>query len=357
MMKIWKKAGALLLTGALLQGLISCGSAASPVETLVFQEISETEPTTEAEETSRAVTIPEPEKATIPTLEEEPFSPELELKFYTNFGLISDEIRIGNLRDKPSTATGNIVGRFYSNTGMEILEVRDDGWYRVSSGGLEGYVYQPLVKTGEDAIRQCMQYENYWVTVDSAALNVRMEPSMEAGILTRIRQGQYYRIVGKADGWFRITIGSEEGYIAEEYCRAGFTVPEAENWSQMDNIQGPAKNVIEWGMQYLGTPYVFGGNSMAGLDCSYFSLACMRQAGVSLPRLSIEQSQRGALVGSFYDAVPGDLFFYNSHGRGVDHVAIYIGDNKILHASQSIGCVSISVYNYCGEPVVIRRFY
>ena len=62
-------------------------------------------------------------------------------------------------------------------------------------------------------------------------------------------------------------------------------------------------------------------------------------------------------MGSFYDAVPGDLFFYNSHGRGVDHVAIYIGDNKILHASQSIGCVSISVYNYCGEPVVIRRFY
>ncbi len=339
----------LLITAA------SCGKEEpESAEIIVFSQVSE--PEEPPEETSRPVTLPDEQAPTIPTLDEEPFSPELDLKFYSNFGLISDETRIGNLRDRPTT-NGNIVGRFYSNTGMEILEVLND-WYHVRSGELEGYVWQPLVKTGEGAIAQCMKYENYWVTVDAAALNVRMEPNLESGIVTRIRQGQNYRIVGDAGDFFLITVGSEEGYISKQYCRAGFTVAEAENWNQLENITGTAKAVITWGMQYLGAPYVYAGTSMtAGLDCSYFTMACMRQVGVNIPRLSKEQAQRGNPVGSIYDALPGDLLFYNSHGSGIDHVAIYIGDYKILHAAQSIGCVSISVYNYCGEPAAIRRYY
>ena len=339
-----------------LFAVFSCGGSDQAVETMDFASVSETAATTEEEETSKAVTLPDPQEATIPTLEEEPFSPELELKFYQNFGLISEETSIGNLRDRPTT-NGNIVGRFYSNTGMEILEVLDGGWYRVSSGGLEGYVWQPLVITGQDAINQCIRYENYWVRVTAAALNVRMEPTTDSGVVARVTEGQHYRILEELGDWYKITIGSEEGYIASQYCQAGFTIPEAENWSQLDNITGNAKTVISFGMNLLGTRYVFGGNSTSGLDCSYFALLCMRQVGVGLPRLSKEQVNTGSPVGSIYDAVPGDLLFYNSHGHGVDHVAIYIGDNKILHAAQSIGCVSISVYNYCGEPVAIRRYY
>ena len=345
-----KALGIWLLSGLIL--LSACGKQ-EPVYTIDFQEVSDT---TEApEETSRHITLSESDAPTIPTLDEEPFSPEMELKFYGNFGLIKEETRIGNLRDRPTTS-GNIVGRFYSNTGMEILEVLD-GWYRVSSGGLEGYVYQPLVKTGQEAVDQCLKYENYWVRIDTATLNVRMDPSTEAGILTRIKEGQNYRILEVLDGWYKISVGAEEGYVSAQYCRAGYSVSEAENWSQMDNITGTAKTVISYGMQLLGTPYVFSGETLSGLDCSGFTKLCMSQVGISLPRLAKEQATRGSAVGSIYDAVPGDLLFYNTKGQGIDHVAIYIGDSKILHAARSIGCVSISVYNYCGEPAAIRRFY
>jgi len=353
------KGKAALIIGALLLSFLSasCG-ADKEIKTVRFSEITE-EAATEAEsmptETSHEVIVETGEPYTVPTEAEQDVLPDVNLSFFTNFGLISDDVTIGNLRDRPST-DGQIIGRFYTNTGMEILEDTGTGWYRVTSGGIEGYVYQNLVLTGNEAMDQIREYGNYWLRVDVASLNVRMEPSTDTGVIVRILQGQTYQIFGETDDFYEIYVSGQYGYVSKNCVSAGYTIAQAENWNYLDSLDGHALTVIAFGMQYLGLRYVYGGTSFeTGLDCSWFTLSCMKQVGVSLPRTSAEQASWGYAVGSIDEALPGDLLFY---GRdGINHVAVYIGDRKILHAAQSIGCVSISAYNYCGEPVRIRRYF
>jgi len=336
----------------------SCGDGReiTKVSFSALTEAAPAETTAPPEETSRDVTVETGEPYTVPTQAEQEIEPDINLAFFTNFGLISDETTIGNLRNSPST-DGEIIGRFYSNTGMEILEILDSGWYRVTSGGIEGYVYAGLVLTGAEALQQIRDYGNLWLRVDVASLNVRMEPSLQTGVIVRILQGQTYQIRGEEEGFYEISIKGQTGYVSKDCVSVGYTVAQAENWNYLDNLTGDAYTMISFGMQYLGLRYVYGGTSFEdGLDCSWFSLSCMHKVGVSLPRTSAEQAERGTPVASIDDARPGDLLFYGREGT-VNHVAIYIGDHKILHAAQSVGCVSISAYNYCGEPVRIRRFF
>ena len=338
--------------------LPGCRKESIPADTISFLEIPEgareaedlPEPPEQVE-----LTVEAEESMSIPVISEQPYNPEVELASFTNFGLISDSVQVGNLRNQPGTH-GLIVGRFYPNTGMEILEDMGNGWFRVTSGGLEGYVSASLVLTGEAAREQALRYENVWIRITAGSLNVRMEPSTEAGILARVTGGQTYRVVGEDGEWYKITIGEDEGYVHKDYAMLGYTVAQAENWNQIASLTGNALTIAQWGMQYLGLRYVYGGESMTtGCDCSYFTGMCMSQVGIRLPRTSREQAERGTPV-TVAEMQPGDLLFYATHGS-IDHVAIYIGDNKILHAAQSIGCVSISAYNYCGEPVAVRRYF
>ncbi len=351
MIRTGKKAGAVLLSLLLLTAS-ACGGE-DVKNTIHFADLTEESIPWETR-VEVSVSVPDGETV-IPTITEQPYTPEIDLAFFTNLGIIDESVQVGNMRDRPST-DGNIVGRFYPNTGMEVLDGQN-GWYHVISGGIEGFVSAELVNTGQLALDQAFLHENVWVCVTAASLNVRMEPSTDTGIVARVIEGQTYRIVGESGDFYKITIGTEEGYIAKEFCRVGYTVAQAENWNQLANIGGTAQKVIAWGMQYLGLPYVFGGESMAtGCDCSYFSGMCIAQSGIHMSRTSREQAEGGTPVSSMAEARPGDLLFYSSHGTVIDHVAVYIGDNKILHAAQSIGCVSISAYNYCGQPVAIRRY-
>ncbi|MBQ6680496.1 MAG: Ig-like domain-containing protein [Lachnospiraceae bacterium] len=120
-----------------------------------------------------------------------------------------------------------------------------------------------------------------------------------------------------------------------------------------------AEKIISFGKQFLGTRYVFGGNSLTGgIDCSSYVMQCYASQGIYLPRTSRAQAGRGAVLPM--DAaqwLPGDLIYYAPEGY-ISHVAIYIGDGKILHASQSMGGVAITSYAYNGYvPAAARRVF
>ncbi|MBB2945862.1 soluble lytic murein transglycosylase-like protein [Actinoplanes lutulentus] len=115
---------------------------------------------------------------------------------------------------------------------------------------------------------------------------------------------------------------------------------------------GPSgADVVAAAKKYLGTPYVFGSDTPSkGLDCSGLVQQAYEDLGVDLPRNSWQQAKAGRPVGSMSDAKPGDILAFNSP---VDHVAIYLGDNKMIAAPKPGDHVKIqSVYE---KPSHIRR--
>lgn len=102
-----------------------------------------------------------------------------------------------------------------------------------------------------------------------------------------------------------------------------------------------AKKVIEAAVDWIGAPYLYGGNSKKGVDCS--GLVCMafeKGAGIKLPRASHEQQKWCASI-PYKKIEPGDLVFFTSKKGGdrVNHVAIYIGDGQIIHSTTSRGVI------------------
>ncbi|MFB9276552.1 C40 family peptidase [Cohnella cellulosilytica] len=104
-------------------------------------------------------------------------------------------------------------------------------------------------------------------------------------------------------------------------------------------------NLIEFGKDYIGTPYKFGSSAgkTSSFDCSSYVQYVFDQAGVSLPRTSSAQASVGDKVDKANLSV-GDLLFFKTGGGGISHVAIYAGDGKMLHASTSQG-VTLSSMN------------
>ena len=101
--------------------------------------------------------------------------------------------------------------------------------------------------------------------------------------------------------------------------------------------------VVDFALQFEGNPYVYGGTSLTnGADCSGFVMSVFAQFGYSLPRVAADQYYQ-SVQKSVADLEPGDLVFY---GSGISHVALYIGDGQIIHASTSASGIKISNYDY-----------
>ena len=104
-----------------------------------------------------------------------------------------------------------------------------------------------------------------------------------------------------------------------------------------------ARRIISSAMDYMGVPYVFGGTSPYGFDCSGYVQYVFANAGVSLPRTADVQYEEGTPI-STAELVPGDLVFFTTYTYGASHVGIYVGDGNFIHASSSRG-VTISSLN------------
>jgi len=113
------------------------------------------------------------------------------------------------------------------------------------------------------------------------------------------------------------------------------------------------QEVVDFALQFEGNPYVYGGTSLTnGADCSGFVMSVFKEFGYELPRVASAQCE-AATQKDIQDMEPGDLLFYGDYG--INHVALYIGDGKIIHASTSATGIKISDYDY-NTPVAVGTY-
>ena len=164
------------------------------------------------------------------------------------------------------------------------------------------------------------------VTAD--VLNVRSAPSKDADIVGKLYYGNIVRLEDFGGEWSKIKFEKHEAYVATEFLEAVRSSSSSDRDSHVS--ENELENIFE---PLLDTPYIIGGTTPAGFDCSGFTSYVFAQLGVTLPRTSADQFRGGVSV-SLDEAKPGDLLFYDTMGKGqVSHVAIYLGDDLVVHAT------------------------
>ena len=142
-------------------------------------------------------------------------------------------------------------------------------------------------------------------------------------------------------------IDSDNTVSPDDYERE--QTSDSDSSSSSSSGSGSGSSVVDFATQFVGNPYVWGGTSLTGgADCSGFTQSVYANFGISLPRTSYEQQNAGTEV-SYADAQPGDLICYGGH------VAIYMGNGRIVHASNSVDGIKISDNAAYRTIVSVRR--
>lgn len=274
---------------------------------------------------------------------------------YTNLGM--SVISSGNLNIRQEASTDSeVVGILTNHNACELLEDAGD-WYKVTSGKVTGYVSKQYLVTGDEAESIAEQEIKTVATVNTETLNVRAEKSTEAAVLSQVGNSEAFTVNSVADGWVEISVDDSVGYISQDYVTLAQALPTAKTIEQVkygDGVSDVRASVVSYALQFVGNRYVWGGTSLEkGVDCSGFTMRILGKYGISLPHSSKAQPSYGTKI-SASEAKPGDLFFYGS-GRSISHVAIYIGNGQIVHASNKRDGIKVS-NAYYRNPICVARY-
>lgn len=274
---------------------------------------------------------------------------------YTNLGM--SVISSGNLNIRQEASTDSeVIGILTNHNACELLEDAGE-WYKVTSGKVTGYVNKQYLVTGDEAEAIAEQEIKTVATVNTETLNVRAEKSTEAAVLSQVGNSEAFTVNSVADGWVEISVDDSVGYISQDYVTLAQALPTAKTIEQVkygDGVSDVRASVVSYALQFVGNRYVWGGTSLEkGVDCSGFTMRILGKYGISLPHSSRAQPSYGTKI-SASEAKPGDLFFYGS-GRSISHVAIYIGNGQIVHASNKRDGIKVS-NAYYRNPICVARY-
>lgn len=273
---------------------------------------------------------------------------------YTVLGIADVAENNLNIRKEPSTE-GRLVGKLPKYAACEVLKI-EDGWAHIMSGKVEGYVSMDYLATGIKAKRIAEQVLTLTATVTCDSLRVREQPSTESPVITQIPKGEQLE-VAECDGeWVCVNLDDEQVYVAAEFVKIEEKLAEAITMTELlygEGVSDVRVDLVQYAKQFLGNPYVWGGTSLTkGADCSGFVMSIFKKYGYSLPHSSAAQGNCGKKI-SMAEAKPGDLIFYGKNGS-INHVAIYIGNGQVIHASSPKTGIKISSYNYRSPMKVVR---
>lgn len=236
-----------------------------------------------------------------------------------------------------------------------VLEEIDEGWFKVDYKSIEGYMsaaYLDVVST----VEVDLGYGR--VRTDGSPLNVRSGPGTDYEQVTSLYPGTVVSLTGIEDGWYQIAYKNTTGYVSSDYIVTCKDATGARGDGDVGTSLG--QQVVDYAMQYLGVPYVWGGNGPNCFDCSGLTKYVYSHFGYNLNRTASAQLSNGIPV-SLADLQPGDLVFFDN-GRvstPVSHVGIYIGNSQFIHASTNSYTVEISSLSghYLNTYVYARRIF
>lgn len=369
-----------------------------------------------AEQEKQEVTTEEPVVEEVTTEEvttEEPTTEEpVEKSIYDSIAMSQVDNYV-NVRTEPNT-DAEIVGKIYNNCAATIVATEGD-WYKIESGNCTGYIKSEYFVTGEEAKAIAIQCGYVNATVTTETLNVRDGQGTDNKLLTQLPEGGVFDVIQYGDGWVylnvdediqgwvsmdyvdidvkfdtAITLEEEQAKIEEEERRAAEAreaeriareakaAEEARKAAQAQQSQSNSASsqqstsvsvsdgadtssssalrnaVVAYALQFVGNPYVYGGSSLTnGTDCSGFTMSVYANFGYGLPHSSSSQSGCGTSV-SLDSLLPGDLLFYTNGGSSIGHVALYIGNGQVVHASTPSSGIKISNANYRTPLCAVR---
>ena len=288
------------------------------------------------------------------------------LNMYDNLGvsLASDYI---NVRSSPKEdGINNIVGKFPGYAGCNILG-EENGWYKIKSGTVTGYVRKDLIATGDTAQNLAVQHAQVMAIVNTESLNVRSEASTDSKAWTAVTSGHRYNVLNQLDGWVQLELdagdddGEDQGAFVstrDNNVTVQYALQEAIEYYPAVEAANAAmafrNKIVNFACQFVGNRYVWGGTSLThGCDCSGFTQSVLKNFGISIPRVSRDQARTGTKVTSA-NMRPGDLIFYANRSGTINHVGMYIGNGQVVNAASTRSGIRIYRWNY-RTPVAIRN--
>lgn len=220
-----------------------------------------------------------------------------------------------------------VIGGALEGQALQVIGA-ENGWYKINRNGTVGYVSSQYVDFTPERTAQPVQ--EYYIAVP--ALNVRSGASTQSSILGIVTSGQKIAVSGEQSGWYTITYKGQTAYVAKDFVS---NTPQAPK----DNAPSaqPAANtsaLLSYAKSLVGVPYVWGGTTPSGFDCSGFIYHVYSKFGSAFGRTSVSGYWSGLTRTS--NPQPGDLiYFQNTYKPGPSHMGVYLGNGTFVQAGDN----------------------
>jgi cell wall-associated NlpC family hydrolase len=220
------------------------------------------------------------------------------------------------LYDKPTFGMP-LSSELTFGTELEVLDSSGNWVFTRQRDGYLGWAYRPYLAEGEAPQATHL--------VLAPALEVRVEPNLESEVVTRIVSGTSVIVGETRDGWSCMT-ANRSGWVPSQFLRAIVEIPQTP--------QEKRKTLVEDARRMIGIPYLWGGTSGNGIDCSGFARLLHRWIGLEIPRDADMQSKAARPVEPPFEV--GDLFFFGEGDgdRHITHVGVSLGGWTMVHSSR-----------------------